>query len=76
MVPVGATVALVAYLLQTLGPLLKWPEWVLNVSPFHHLAAVPTADVAWPAAWVMAGIGLALALAGAAALQRRDLVGA
>ena len=74
-VPVGATAAIAAYLLQTLGPLLKWPEWVLSISPFHHLATVPTADVAWPAAWVMTGVAVALATAGAVALRRRDLVG-
>lgn len=75
-VPVGTGVAVAAYLLQTLGPLLEWPDWVLNLSPFHHLATVPIADVAWPAAWVMTGIAVALAAAGAAALWRRDLVGA
>ncbi|WP_378099341.1 hypothetical protein [Cellulomonas sp. T2.31MG-18] len=75
-VPVGTGVAVAAYLVQTLGPLLTWPDWVLNLSPFHHLATVPIADVAWPAAWVMTGIAVALAAAGAAALWRRDLVGA
>jgi ABC-2 type transport system permease protein len=75
-VAVGAAVPVAAFVLELVGPLLEWPDWVVGLSPFHHLAAVPVDPVAWPAALVMVAIGLALTVAGLAAFERRDLVGA
>lgn len=75
-VPVTAGAAVVAYVLELVGPLLEWPEWVLDVSPFHHLAQVPIDPVDLPAALVLTGIGALLALGGVLAFERRDLVGA
>jgi Putative exporter of polyketide antibiotics len=37
-VAVPVTVTVVGYLVTLLGPALLWPDWVLNVSPFTHLA--------------------------------------
>lgn len=71
-----ATAAVAAYVLELVGPVLDWPELVVGLSPFHHLETVPVDPVGWPAALAMAGIGLALTVAGIAAFQRRDLVGA
>lgn len=75
-VPVAAAAAVVAYVIELVGPLLEWPEWVLAVSPFHHLAQVPVDPVDVPAALVMTAIGVVLALGGILAFERRDLVGA
>ena len=75
-VPVAAGAAVVAYVVELVGPVLEWPEWVLNLSPFHHLEQVPVDPVGVPAALVMTGIGLVLAIAGILAFERRDLVGA
>jgi ABC-2 type transport system permease protein len=75
-VAVGATAPVAAFVLELVGPLLEWPEWVVGLSPFHHLAAVPVDPVAWPAALVMMVIGVALTGAGTLAFERRDLVGA
>jgi ABC-2 type transport system permease protein len=75
-VPLTATAAAVAYLIEVVGPLLEWPEWVLGVSPFHHLEQVPVDPVDVPAALVLTGIGVLLALGGILAFERRDLVGA
>jgi ABC-2 type transport system permease protein len=58
------------------GPVLNWPEWVLALSPFHHLAAVPVEPFDWLSAVVMVGIGALFAGAGVAALARRDITGA
>lgn len=73
-VPVAATV--VAYLGEMLGTALDWPAWALDLSPFHHLAAVPAEPFAPLAATVLAAVGAAATLLGLAAFQRRDLAGA
>ncbi|MEI8081560.1 MAG: hypothetical protein WCI74_06905, partial [Actinomycetes bacterium] len=75
-VAVGASAAVVAYVLQMVGPALKWPEWTLGISPFHHLAAVPVDPFGWTAAIVMVVVGAVLAVVGIVAFGRRDLVGA
>ncbi|MGC0421880.1 ABC transporter permease [Embleya sp. AB8] len=56
-----------------LGPALKLPQAVLDVSPFGHLPKLPGADVtATPYAWLLA-LALLLPAAGLTALRRRDL---
>ena len=75
-VAVGASAAVVAYVLQLVGPMLDWPGWLVAISPFHHLAAVPVDPFGLTAAIVMVVLGLALAAGGIAAFERRDLVGA
>lgn len=72
-VPVALTV--VAYVLALLGPALKWPSWVLDLSPFTHLAWVPAVPWAATSGIVMACLGLLLATVGLLAFRRRDLVG-
>jgi ABC-2 type transport system permease protein len=49
---------------------------VLGLSPFHHLAQVPVDPFAAGPAAVMVAVGVALALCGVVAFERRDLVGA
>lgn len=71
-----ATAAVAAYVLGLVGPVLEWPDVVVGLSPFHHLAMVPADPVAWTPAVVMTGVGIALAGVGFAAFQRRDVVGA
>lgn len=73
-VAVGASVPLVAYVLEVVGPLLEWPGAVVGVSPFHHLEEVPVDPFGVTAAVVMTAIGVVLAAAGVIAFQRRDLV--
>ncbi len=74
-VAVGATAAVACFVIELVGPVLEWPAWVLGVSPFHHLAAVPVDPFGLPAAIAMTAIGIGLAVAGIAAFERRDLVG-
>jgi ABC-2 type transport system permease protein len=74
-VAVTAGAAVAAYVLELVGPVLKWPEWVLGSSPFHHLAAVPVDPFEPTAAIVMLAVGVAFAAAGVIAFTRRDLVG-
>ena len=75
-VAVTAAVAVAAYILDMVGPILEWPDWMLNISPFHHLADVPVEPFGWGSAAWMVAISVVLAAIGVVAFQRRDLVGA
>jgi len=72
--PVSAGLAVVAYFLEFLGPAADLPAWVVDLSPFGHLGMVPAGPVAWGAAGLMTGAGLALGALGFATYARRDLV--
>ncbi|HEY5248315.1 MAG TPA: ABC transporter permease, partial [Dermatophilaceae bacterium] len=74
-VAVPVTVTVVGYVVSLLGPALSWPAWVLNLSPFTHLALVPAVPWAATAGIVMTCLGLVLVAAGLLAFNRRDLVG-
>ena len=75
-----ATVALSAvlipasYLLTVLGAALRWPSWVLDLSPFTHLALVPAQPWAAASGLVITAVGLALLVLGLVAFDRRDVV--
>jgi ABC-2 type transport system permease protein len=71
-----ASAAGVLYVVELVGPSLEWPSWVLNLSPFHHLAAVPAEPVAATAVVVLTALGLACAVLGIEVFHRRDLTGA
>lgn len=71
--PVGA--AVLSYVLGLLGPALRWPIWVINLSPFSHLALVPAEPFAVTPVAVMVALGVTATVVGVAAFSRRDLVG-
>jgi ABC-2 type transport system permease protein len=75
-VAVPAAVTVGGYVLTLLGPALSWPGWVVDLSPFSHLAYVPAQSFAATSATVMTLIGCAAAACGVAAFSRRDIVGA
>jgi ABC-2 type transport system permease protein len=62
-----------AYLLDFVGGLLDLPEWVLDLSPYRHLASVPATDMNLGAALVMLVAGVVAAGVGLVAFRRRDL---
>ncbi len=66
----------VAFLWQLIGALLGAPKWLVNITPFAHIAAVPTHSFRAGAAAVMVGIGLATAAGAVVAFDQRDLTGA
>jgi len=74
-VAIPVTVTVVGYIVTLVGPALSWPTWVLNVSPFTHLAWVPAAPWAATSGTVMTCIGLVLLGVGLLAFHRRDVVG-
>ncbi|MEO3785818.1 hypothetical protein ABGB12_21010 [Actinocorallia sp. B10E7] len=74
-VALPAALVFTAFLVETIGPGLDWPEWVLGVSPFHHLAIFPSEPFAAVPAAVLTVLGLGLAGVGLFAFERRDLAG-
>jgi ABC-2 type transport system permease protein len=50
------------------------PSWLLDLSPFHHVALVPAEDLDAVAAAVMLAIGAAAGVAAVAFFERRDLI--
>lgn len=74
-VAIPVTVTVVGYLVTLLGPALSWPAWVLNLSPFTHLAWVPAVPWAATSGIVMTCLGLVLLGVGFLAFQRRDVIG-
>lgn len=71
----GVTGALAVglYMVELMGPGLKWSHWVLDLSPYHHLSLVPTVSPAWAALGIMIGIGAAASAAGLFGYAHRDL---
>ncbi|MBV9254910.1 MAG: hypothetical protein JO054_11805 [Actinobacteria bacterium] len=74
-VAVSAGAVAATYLLQLIGALVKAPTWVLDLSPFHHLAAVPIAPMNGTAAAVMLALAAALLAVGVVGFNRRDVAG-
>ena len=67
--------ALVAwvFLAAMFGILLDLPQWMLNLSPFQHVPALPAASMAWTPVVALTAVAVALIVAGLAAIDRRDL---
>jgi len=75
-VALSASLVVVAYVLNLLGPTLSWPDWVVNLSPFAHLAFVPVQDWDAAGASTMTAIGAIAATTGLWLFDRRDIVDA
>ncbi|HUW17190.1 MAG TPA: ABC transporter permease subunit [Actinomycetes bacterium] len=73
-VPTATAVAVGGYLVELFGPAFDWPNWVMNLSPYHHLAMVPVEPVAWPATAVLLGLAVGCGALGFVGYHRRDLV--
>ena len=72
---VGSVFILVAYVVQALGPILKWPNWALACDPFHYIRAVPVQPVDLTGlAWVSV-VGAGIGALGLWRYSRRDVVG-
>jgi len=63
----------VFYVDAVLGPIMRWPEWLLDVSPFYHLHLVPVAPSNWGATLSLTLIGVAAGLLGLRVFTRRDV---
>jgi ABC-2 type transport system permease protein len=65
----------VTFLWQAVGALLGAPSWLVDLTPFAHVALVPAQPFRAVPSAIMIGIGLAAALAALALFRRRDLLG-
>lgn len=72
-VPASWTALGVIALLTLVGPTLRLPQWVMDISPFTHVPRLPGGSfTVSPLLW-LAGVAVVLAGAGLAGLRRRDL---
>jgi ABC-2 type transport system permease protein len=69
---IGAAVGF--YLLEFIGRIVKAPNWVLDLSPYHHVAPAPAMPVAWTAVYVLVAAGVALGIIGLLLFRRRDVL--
>ena len=74
--PIAIGFVVVGYLVELVGSLLRAPSWVLDLSPFHHLAPVPAAGWRIGPTLIFVAVGLLGMVVGTTAFARRDLVGA
>jgi ABC-2 type transport system permease protein len=64
-----------SFLWDTVLALADVPSWLLDLSPFHHVALVPAESLDALGAVVMALIGVVAGVAAVALFERRDLIG-
>jgi ABC-2 type transport system permease protein len=55
------------------GELLRFPQWLRDLSPFTHFALVPAHPMAWGPFLIVLAVALGAAAVGVLAFQRRDL---
>ena len=64
---------LLAVVVLLFGEVFRMPQWVQDLSPFHHLALVPAEDFRWTPFVTLSVIAAALPAAGLALFARRDV---
>jgi ABC-2 type transport system permease protein len=62
-----------AVVVMLFGTVFRMPEWLQDLSPFHHLALVPAEAFRWPPLLMLAAIAVALTAAGIVSFTRRDV---
>jgi ABC-2 type transport system permease protein len=70
---VGSLPAVGGFLLQVLAPSVGAPAWVVEISPYAHLAAVPDSPPDWAATAALTGVAAALGMLGVLRYAHRDL---
>ena len=60
-------------LLWFLGPLLDLPQWVMDLSPYEHVPAIPAVSFEAGPLVALTAIAAGLTAAGMAAFRRRDV---
>jgi ABC-2 type transport system permease protein len=71
---VGSLPAVGGFLLQVVGQSVGAPGWLIGISPFAHLAAVPAEAADWASLGTLSGVAVACAGIGAVGYSVRDLV--
>ncbi|WP_291473579.1 multidrug ABC transporter permease [Corynebacterium sp.] len=74
-VSIAAWVGVVAsFGLTLLGPTFKLPNWVLGISPFHHVPTIGADGATWTGLIVVGIVALVLTGVGLVGYRRRDIV--
>ncbi|HET7683283.1 MAG TPA: ABC transporter permease [Marmoricola sp.] len=71
--PLTWLVLVLCVVVMLFGDVLRLPEPVLWLSPFHHLSAYPAVPVAWSAFCIVLVLAVLVSGAGVLAFRRRDL---
>jgi ABC-2 type transport system permease protein len=71
---IGAVPVVGGFFLNVLTQGTNAPAWVVDLSPFVHLAAVPNAEPDWVATAAFTAIGAGLSALGLLGYHRRDLI--
>lgn len=71
--PLAWTGLLLAVVVLFFGSVLRIPEWLQSLSPFHHLALVPAEDFRWTPFVVLLAVAALLSATGQLLFRRRDL---
>lgn len=71
--PFAWGVLLVTFMLTEIGPLTNLPSWLVNVSPFSHLSALPGGHFEAVSAGILTLVSLALTAMGYLAYHHRDV---
>jgi ABC-2 type transport system permease protein len=71
---IGAVPVVGGFLLDVLTQDTNAPTWVVDLSPFVHLAAVPNAEPDWGTTAAFTAIGAGLIALGLLGYHRRDLI--
>ena len=72
-ITVGWTAVGLAAVLGVFGPILQFPEWVVDLSPFAHSPVVAGGDTDWTGGFWMLAIGITAAGAAVWSMRRREL---
>ncbi|GAA1390397.1 ABC transporter membrane-spanning protein [Kitasatospora putterlickiae] len=72
-VPLAWIVPAYAFVIGHLGPLLKLPEAMNNLSPFGHVPRLPAVGMAWTPIALLTAVAAALIALGLVGFARRDL---
>lgn len=74
-VAIAAWIGVVAsFGLTLLGPTFRLPDWVLGISPFHHIPTVSSDGATWTGLTVVGIVALALMVVGLVGYRRRDII--
>ena len=68
-----ATLAFLSYLVTELGPLMKWPDWVLKLSVFSLYGTPLTSGVYWTGMWILLAVVILGFGVAAVLMQRREV---
>ena len=72
-VVVLAAVVFASYIITQLGPLLKWPDWVMRLSLLSLYGNPLTSGIDWTGLWILIAVCVVGFGLGAVLLQRRDV---